>query len=147
MSEYQGLTNPRPQTKKLMTRQLATYHRRRKEWFDINGPCSKCSSWENLEVDHIDPLNKIAHKIWQWSKERREEELAKCQVLCKVCHRQKTSTLQHELFTKPIQHGTFNGYTTKKCRCDECRKANAFHARQYKKLDVHTKATRGVNQG
>jgi hypothetical protein len=24
--------------------------------------------------------------IWHWTKARREEELAKCEVLCDVCH-------------------------------------------------------------
>jgi hypothetical protein len=66
--------------------------RRRRDWFDKNGPCIKCHSWENLEIDHIDPKLKTSHRIWSWSEKRRDRELAKCQVLCKVCHAEKSAT-------------------------------------------------------
>ena len=57
-----------------------------------NGPCVKCGCWDldQLEVDHIDPNTKVSHRVWSWSKERRENELAKCQVLCRACHLTKT---------------------------------------------------------
>lgn len=45
---------------------------------------------DNLEVDHIDPDQKISHKVWSWAKPRRDAELAKCQVLCNKCHKNKT---------------------------------------------------------
>ena len=37
--------------------------RRRKAWFDLNGPCIKCGSWDDLELDHINPKDKIDHRI------------------------------------------------------------------------------------
>ena len=63
---------------------------RRKTWFDENGPCRECGSWENLELDHIDRTTKIHHAIWTWSEQRRSEELSKCQPLCYDCHKKKS---------------------------------------------------------
>lgn len=66
---------------------------RRNEWLKKNGPCKVCGTWENLEIDHIDPSkNKIRiATIWSRRKEVREKELAKCQVLCKAHHQDKSS--------------------------------------------------------
>lgn len=65
--------------------------KKREDWLKANGPCRQCGSGERLEVDHIDPAQKVSHTVWSWKPERREEELKKCQVLCRVCHRKKTS--------------------------------------------------------
>ncbi len=64
----------------------------RDKWLAENGPCRRCGGTEALEVDHIDPRQKLEHRIWTWSAKRRAAELAKCQVLCWVCHRQKSVT-------------------------------------------------------
>ena len=58
---------------------------------DANGPCAVCKSEKELEVDHVDPNQKVSHRIWSWTKERRGKELEKCQVLCHVCHEAKTA--------------------------------------------------------
>lgn len=62
--------------------------------------CKKCGSKKNLEVDHIDPKKKLSHRIWSWSKKRREAELKKCQVLCKDCHKSKSAKAEHDLNPK-----------------------------------------------
>lgn len=62
---------------------------RRLEWLKENGPCVDCGGIENLQVDHVDPTQKITHRIWSWSKERRDKELLKCLVRCKECHVEK----------------------------------------------------------
>ena len=59
---------------------------RRRTWLAANGPCVDCGSWEELEVDHVDPATKSSHRIWSWSDERREAELEKCVVRCRHCH-------------------------------------------------------------
>ena len=64
---------------------------RREKWLKDNGPCVKCGSSKNLEVDHRDPKKKVHHSIWTWSDKRREAELKKCQVLCRKCHKKKSS--------------------------------------------------------
>lgn len=63
---------------------------RRAKWFEENGPCAKCGSWDNLELDHIDRTTKVTHAVWSWSEKKRSEELEKCQVLCCDCHRKKS---------------------------------------------------------
>ena len=87
--------------------------RRRGEWF-AGKSCDHCGSQENLELNHLDRATKITHRVWSWSRERRESELAKCQPLCKSCHKKVTQ----EQLTKPIAHGTKSGYN-KGCK-DEC---------------------------
>ena len=66
--------------------------KRRSDWFQENGPCKECNSWENLEVDHINSSLKTMNPaaIWSRSEEVRNKELAKCQVLCHDCHVLKT---------------------------------------------------------
>lgn len=63
---------------------------RREAWLKDHSPCARCGSPENLEVDHIDRATKVTHNVWSWSKDRRDQELAKCQALCVDCHKQKT---------------------------------------------------------
>lgn len=59
--------------------------KRREDWFR-GQICLHCESSEELELHHQDPTQKVSHRIWSWSKVRREEELRKCVVLCKECH-------------------------------------------------------------
>ena len=71
-------------------------------WIFENGPCRRCGSRDCPTIDHIDPKTKDpslrvsgggtggTNAIWGWSIERREQELAKCQILCETCHRRKT---------------------------------------------------------
>lgn len=63
--------------------------RRRAEWF-ADKCCIDCGSTDRLELDHVDPSQKISHSIWSWSKSRRAIEIAKCVVRCFPCHRVKT---------------------------------------------------------
>ena len=64
--------------------------KRRATWFQENGPCIDCSSWENLELDHVDASLKVDHNVWSWSEVRLKAELAKCVPRCKRCHILKT---------------------------------------------------------
>jgi len=87
--------------------------------------CIRCGSVERLEIDHVDPATKVDHRVWSWSKERREAELAKCQVLCHACHAEKTA---RETWG-PREHGRISMYSYHGCRCAECRAANARRKR------------------
>lgn len=69
---------------------------RRDEYFQDKS-CVRCGNHNELELDHIDPNTKVSHSIWSWSKERREKELAKCQVLCHTCHKEKTNGIDGDL--------------------------------------------------
>lgn len=77
--------------------QKAWIRERRKSWFEGRS-CAKCGSQTALELDHINPEDKLSNHIWSWTKKRRDDELIKCQVLCKSCHRIKTSKDLAEMF-------------------------------------------------
>lgn len=92
--------------------------RRRQEWINQNGPCVKCGSWIDLEIDHIDPSLKTYNvsQIWSRKQEIVDSELAECQVLCSTHHQEKTTseqtTKQHRTYAMRNQHG---------CKCDICK--------------------------
>jgi len=99
---------------------------RRKKWLAENGPCVKCGSWRELEVDHIDPKTKTMHRLWTYSEARRIAELAKCQILCRSCHKKKTF----------VDFGWGKHGATRYrcgCRCDICRAAHAARVRKWKR--------------
>ncbi len=101
-------------------------HIRRGRWLWKNGPCQRCGSWTDLEVDHIDPATKVSHAVWSWSKPRRMRELAKCQVLCRTCHQEK-STGALRVFSPCGSRQSYN----KGCHCSLCRAAQSeYHRRR-----------------
>ena len=69
---------------------------RRDAWLALNGPCIKCGSFIDLEVHHVDPTQKVTHRVWSWAVKRRDEELSKCRVLCCDCHKRETATPRAE---------------------------------------------------
>lgn len=82
--------------------------------------CARCGSRENLELDHIDPKQKVSHHIWSWSAERRAGELAKCQVLCRTHHLEKNQEQYFYCRRKPPpEHATKRMYRSG-CRCELC---------------------------
>ncbi len=89
--------------------------------------CVQCGSDQGLQFDHIDPNQKIDHRIWSWAIPRIEAELAKCQVLCQPCHRGKTNAQNYP----PRQHGTYTSYS-KGCHCDACKGAKNRYQRAYR---------------
>ena len=100
---------------------------RRNEWIEEHGGrCSRCGGTDRLEVDHVDPANKSMNPtaVWSLKKEKRRQELDKCQILCHSCHAEKTFA------PKPIVHGTGRGYQQLKCRCGECRRWNRETSRR-----------------
>lgn len=67
----------------------------------INGfkarPCSLCDKkYEafNMQIDHIDPMTKLYNvcDLKNYKEKILRVELAKCQVLCALCHRKKSIT-------------------------------------------------------
>lgn len=94
---------------------------RRDAWF-ADKKCAWCGSTNNLQLDHIDPKSKVGHRVWYWSEERREAELAKCQPLCETCHIEKSREEQRHL-----EHGTHSGYSWHGCRCVPCTEAHRLY--------------------
>lgn len=105
--------------------QLAWLKRRRDSWISENGPCAHCGSSEDLEVDHIDKATKSLQptSVWSLTATKREIELAKCQVLCRTCHKIKSDDEQR--YAPP--HGTRGRYMRYGCRCVDCRNAASVY--------------------
>ena len=85
-------TNPMPYKSKEKQREFNRkwVAKRRAEFFK-NKVCVQCGSKKDLELDHIKKEDKVSNRIWSWSKERRESEIKKCQILCHdPCHKEKT---------------------------------------------------------
>lgn len=68
-------------------------------WKESKG-CSACGfmgKHYQLDLDHIDPATKFGkqnHRAYEpnWKLDRVWNEIAKCQILCANCHREKTFT-------------------------------------------------------
>lgn len=70
------------------------YVSRRTRWIEVmGGVCVSCGDDESLEFDHIDPTTKtyqIAKILNTGSEKKVSDEMAKCQLLCNPCHKEKT---------------------------------------------------------
>lgn len=87
----------------------------------LGGCCVNCGSIDNLEIDHIDPSTKKFYisKVWaRVTKIELDEELTKCQILCKSCHLYKTS--EDLSYERGWAHGTQYGWMKKGCLCNLC---------------------------
>lgn len=99
--------------------------------------CASCGSTKELELDHIDPTKKKYNPALLWgmsvNNPSRIEELAKCQVLCVECHKNKT--IKEMPITHgwtPYQHGTSKTYD-RGCRCVLCKGRKSVTMKQYRK--------------
>lgn len=122
------------------------YSQRRMEFF-MGKCCEECGSTENLELHHRDPSTKITSTIFSRGATLREEELAKCAVLCVKCHKRHTLTLQRGPRT---EHGTHTRYRSG-CRCQQCKTAHTESNKEYRRRNkshligptqIHGTATR-----
>jgi hypothetical protein len=101
---------------------------RRADWFK-DKTCVVCGTKENLEIHHIDPKTKVSHRVWSWSKVRRDAELAKCEVRCKLHHKEITAELHAP---EAATHGSSGFWNYKKCRCDKCREWHRNSMREFR---------------
>lgn len=109
--------------------------RRRKWALSLLGEkCAKCGSTGSLEFDHIDPDSmefRIGSNLLA-RKDRLEVELKKCQLLCRICHVNKTrSEIKARSIVRSTVHGTLTAYGKRRCRCTKCRQAWNAHYRAY----------------
>lgn len=93
--------------------------------------CSWCGDNDYLELHHTDPSQKESHNIWSWGEEKRNAEIAKCEILCESCH----DDYHREIDTingNACVHGTKSMYRNQGCRCEECKKWNRDRSRRYR---------------
>jgi hypothetical protein len=114
---------------------IRAWRKKRLEWAleTLGNKCVRCSSVENLHFDHIDPKTKVEaiQRMIGAKLEMLKIELAKCQLLCAKCHREKTRQ-NHEYGYAPTTHGTQQMYQRYKCRCDICRQYKREVDKKYK---------------
>lgn len=86
----------------------------------LGDKCARCESKSDLEFDHIDKDTKsfTIGKKWSHSLDLLIEEIKKCQLLCKKCHKEKNKIDNGESV-----HGKYSYYRHHNCRCDSCRGA------------------------
>lgn len=87
---------------------------------DGNPECAWCGASEDLQFDHVDPSQKafdISRNLTV-SNSAVQNELAKCQLLCRRCHEQKTAAER-----TGMTHGGWYAWMTRKCACSECESA------------------------
>jgi hypothetical protein len=112
---------------------LRRYHERRKEALEIlGGRCSNCKTTKRLEIDHVDRTKKSFNisQMWSVSRARFLAELKKCQLLCRLCHQDKTTRERGQVPARGT-HGTLSSY--RYCKCDDCRDAKSRHNREYRR--------------
>lgn len=106
----------------------------------LGGSCVKCGTNKNIEIDHINHLDKkfTLTKNWGLSWKKLLPELNKCQLLCKECHDIKTKnegSKSKGWTNQPRQtHGTVWSYNKYKCRCIDCKQAKSVSMK--KKIGV-----------
>lgn len=95
----------------------------------FGGKCRDCDETriDKLEFHHLDPSTKLFSLGSRWgleSKDRIQEELEKCVLLCIQCHGKSHRSER--------KHGTNREYQSYDCRCRECKKAHAIYMREWR---------------
>lgn len=99
------------------------WHARRRAAFFADKACADCGATDDLQLDHRDPVQKVHHNIWSWSRVRRAAEIAKCDVRCGDCHRERHAVERRRHGIKRYEKG---------CRCDVCRAAKSESNARYR---------------
>jgi len=133
--EYEAVRRLDPKHREYMREYGRRWIAKRRAAYFSGKVCVECGGAEKLEIHHVDPSQKEASAIWSWSEPRRLAELAKCIVLCDLCHEK----LHGDLLRKPIVHGTSNAYRIKGCKCAECRAWNCRRNQEGRKRRASAK--------
>lgn len=96
------------------------YYKRRAKLIALLGDrCEWCGTKDDLQFDHIDPAEKWFNISENMTANNRvvRAELAKCQLLCRECHIEKTAA---ERIEAGFTHGTTYAWRNLNCRCEIC---------------------------
>ena len=97
--------------------------KRRAEFF-ADKACLDRGTTKHLELDRRGSSEQVNHRVWSWSAARREAELAKYDIRCSSCRRNRLADHQ-------TRHGTRGRYE-QGCRCNACREAKSSRNAQYR---------------
>lgn len=105
----------------------------------LGGSCISCGAKNNLQFDHVMPDDKLfdISRNLELGLEKILPELQKCQILCRGCHKTKTSN-DYGMNT----HGTIAMYQYGGCKCIKCKSAWAYYCRP--RLKAYRQTKRGV---
>jgi hypothetical protein len=106
------------------------YHRLRREYIELmGGKCVDCGTQDNLEFDHAIAATKSfdVGRLLNYSKTKRDQELAKCVLRCSECHKKKSVRMKD---VNVVAHG--EGLSGKRnCKCEPCRIRKAEYMREW----------------
>jgi hypothetical protein len=92
--------------------------------------CERCGTTDELEFHHLDPADKISHRIWSWSWERIAKELEKCEMLCAPCHRERHMEMRTHCSRGHDLSDAYIKPSTGRRECRTCRELRRKPARQ-----------------
>lgn len=107
-------------------------------WF-YGKKCVDCGSVENLEIDHRDRSEKVSHRVWLWSVDKREAELRKCDIRCRNCHKNR-----HRIEERIRPEHSRDGYR-RGCRCEECRSDWNAYKKELRRKDTESRIKEIIN--
>ena len=114
---------------------LKRYHLLRQNAVEtLGGKCVNCESENDLQIDHRRKNNKAfdVGKLINYSLDLFWKEIKKCQLLCRKCHRLKTTIESGKDIAKG-NHGTLS--SRRYCNCAECVKVKTDWMREYKRKE------------
>lgn len=106
-----------------------TWIARRRALFFKDKACEWCGSTTELQLHHRDTSRKENHKIWSWGEPRRLAEIAKCYILCRLCHQKAHAQARRVQAELASPCGTARSYW-RGCRCDACRTGVREHVQR-----------------
>lgn len=118
---------------------------RRLAWLTEHGPCVDCGAREGLEVDHVDAATKVTHRVWGWSKPRRDAELVKCVVRCGPCHDKKTALNREKATQRCGEQNTRAKLSAR--QADEIRASSLTNAELARIYPVHPSTISRIRRG
>ena len=110
----------------------------------LGGKCAKCGSIERLEVDHIDPKKKrheVSALLTMGDPKVLAREVKKCEVLCHVCHLDKT-ILERGQRRAMESHPSLSSY--RYCKCDLCREVHSAYCTKWNKRAKRNRKRRAL---
>jgi hypothetical protein len=114
------------------------YYRNKRDKLLKGKKCFFCGSTLHLEFHHKNPLEKDFDIMTKIQNKDISSEIDKCIILCRKCH--------HEIHKKGLIHGTINGYSHYKCRCDLCKEAWNKNDQAYKQRKIKEALNKATNK-